>query len=154
VSPKQASDVTLLVVENDPRKLQDWIGAARRAGCAEGEIVAVASDGEARAVFRERNVDLLVTDLFLTPESEASEDPESSEGLQLIREFKALNPTGKAVAITIRGGMGEALAVIALGEAGADDFISRNWDVSASLLLEYKLRIFLGLLRREPRSLV
>jgi CheY-like chemotaxis protein len=155
VPPSKDFHPVLLLVENDAKKLKDWLGAARRAGWPE-PLLTASSEAEARAVLREHPVDLLVTDLFLSLESEAEENAESSEGLQLIREFKSSHTGGKAVAITGRCGTGEDIAVLALEEAGADDFISSNWSaVSAPALLEYKLRIFLLLFRdRAARSLV
>ena len=98
------------------------------------------------------DIDILVTDLFLTAESERTENVKDAEGLRLIERCRERFPRSRIVAITGRSGVGTELGGSAL-QAGADDFISAQWRyIDLVKLLEHKLRIFDWVLRHttEP----
>jgi CheY-like chemotaxis protein len=130
----------LLVVDNDPRKRSKWRDAAERA--AGFQIVETESYAAALEAVEANDVDIMMTDLFLTLESEQTENIDEADGLRLIEHCRQRFPRSKILAITGKSGVGTEIGARAL-EAGADDFISANWQyIDAAKLLEHKLRIF------------
>jgi DNA-binding NarL/FixJ family response regulator len=72
----------LLVVDNDPSKRLKWREAAERA--AGFRIVEAESYATALEALEADDIDLMVTDLFLTLESEQTENIGEADGLRLI----------------------------------------------------------------------
>jgi ActR/RegA family two-component response regulator len=139
----------LLVVDNNPQKLQRWCNAAERVG--KFNIVAASTFEEAQTELYQAPVELMVTDLFLTAESEDDEENhEGAEGLRLITLCRSENPNSKIIAITKYTGDGVDIGVLALGR-GADDFISDSWiAIQSDALLEHKLDIYAELMKSYP----
>ena len=131
---------SLLVVDNNPRKRSKWRDAAERA--AGFRIIEADSYATALEALESDDIDIMMTDLFLTVESEQTENIDEADGLRLIEHCRQRYPRSKIVAITGKSGVGTEIGARAL-EAGADDFISANWlFLDPEKLLEQKLRIF------------
>lgn len=137
----------MLIVDNTPEMLDRWYDAAVRAG--DFDILTAQSADAARVVMHHRSIDIMVTDLCLSTQSENSNNPSGAEGLALIRECRELFPEAKIVAITYYLFKFTEIGVLAL-EAGADEFISGNWEyIQSDVLLEQQLRLFAKLLQRR-----
>lgn len=136
-----------LVVDNNPEQLDKWCKVVERVGGSSPQIAR--SLEEATNAVESASFDILVIDLFLTRESEESPDLQQSEGLRLISACREKYPESRIIAITSRLGSAEAGAAALL--AGANDFISTQWPLDASALLEQKLRIFRELLLQARR---
>jgi CheY-like chemotaxis protein len=138
----------LLVVDNNPRKRLKWRVAAERA--ARFRITEAESYADALEALEVDDIDIMVTDLFLTVESEQTEKIEEAEGIRLIQRCRQRFPRSKIVAITGWSGVGTEIGARALA-AGSDDFISANWEyIDPEKLLEQKLRIFDWVLSHNP----
>lgn len=130
----------LLIVDNDSDKRSKWRDAAERA--AGFRIREAESYAAALEAFETDDIDIMVTDLFLTVESERTENIKEADGLKLIESCRGRFPRSKIVAVTGKQGVGTEIGARAL-EAGADDFISANWQyIDPKELLTHKLRIF------------
>ncbi len=142
---------TLLIVDNRPESLNQWSSAGHKAGGF--TLIQISSYEDALYALNNHDVDVLVTDLFLTEDSEESEKPSGAEGLRLIERCRTLHPRSRIVAIT--GILRDATEIGAIAlDAGADDFISVRWrGIDCVALLEHKLRIYLKLLAGAPRVL-
>jgi ActR/RegA family two-component response regulator len=159
MATKRNAEFTLLIVDNNPVDLDRWCTAAARAGG--WEVYARDSFSAGLEFVQSRSVDVLVTDLYLTDDSERrSEEPTAedeapfSEGLELIAQCRAIHPRSRIVAVTGKGGIGTDLGASAT-MAGADDFISKYWKrIDAAGLLEMKLRVYLKVLRAGSPSSV
>jgi CheY-like chemotaxis protein len=135
----------LLIVDNHDHELTRWSSVGERLGSY--ALLRAQSFEDALDALNNHVIDVLVTDLFLTEESERSLDPSRAEGLGLIERCRALYPWSRIVAITGILEVATDAGAIAL-EAGADDFISSGWKkINADALLEHKLGIYLKLLR-------
>jgi CheY-like chemotaxis protein len=145
MSKSEKQKFILLIVDDSPNRLQVWCSAGERAGSY--TVLFEESYEAAMDTLRNNAVDVLVADLFLSPASTESEDPEQAEGLRLIQRCRALYPRCWIVAITRLGGTGTEIGARAY-RAGANDFISAAWEhVDPAALLEHKLRIYATLLK-------
>lgn len=143
------SQFNLLIVDNNESELARWRAAGDRVGGF--TIIQALSVEEAMDVVNSRTVDVLVTDMFLTAESELAEEPNQAEGCQLIEYCRAMHRRSRIVAITGISGIATPVGARAL-EAGADFFVSSGWRrIDTDHLLEQELRVFLTLLREAPR---
>jgi CheY-like chemotaxis protein len=138
----------LLVVDDELQKRLQWREAAERA--ADFDIAEAETFASALELLGAEGTDIMVTDLFLTPESAIAENIEEADGIRLIEHCRERFPRSKIVAVTGKSGVGTEIGAGAL-EAGADDFISANWQyVDPAKLLEQKLRIFDHVLSHTP----
>jgi CheY-like chemotaxis protein len=133
------NELRCLVVDNTPEQLDKWCEVVGRVMVSPPETAS--SFQEAMSAIESATFDVLVIDLFLTPESEESPDLDRSEGLRLIKACREKFPESRIMAITSRIGSAEAGAAALL--AGANDFISTQWPkVYHIALLQQKLSIF------------
>jgi ActR/RegA family two-component response regulator len=142
---------TLLLVDNNPKKLSRWSDAAIRAG--EFDLITRDSpETAATALSSLEQLDVLVTDLCLTDESEGTQSTIRPEGLDVILHCRERFPDCRVVAITYVGGSESELGAMAL-ECGANEFISGNWEyIRPEVLLEQHLRIFAKLWTRRQTA--
>ena len=118
----------LLLVEDDP-KVSEFV---RRSLRAEGYIVDLAATGIAAVQqFQEHQYDLVLLDLML---------PELS-GTQVLRLIRRSQPSMPVLVLTARDAVEDKVAHL---EAGADDYLSKPFDIT-ELLARIK-----ALLRRAP----
>ena len=145
----ERQNVEILVVDDTPEHLNEWCAAVEGIpGCS---IRRAGSLAQAERELDEKPVDLLITDLFLSRESEGRERLEEAEGLGLIERFRFACPNSRIIAISSRVGDGDAGAEAM--DRGADDFISSQWlDVYAKALLEQKAKVFRSLLLRDRKK--
>ena len=141
--------IEILVVDNRRDHLDEWCSAISAIpNCI---IRTAESLEEALRQLDDKAVDLLVTDLFLTRDSEDRERIAEAEGLEIIEQCRLKYPGSRIIAITSLVGNGDAGADAII--RGADDFISSQWfDVYAKALLEQKAKIFRSLLLRDRRK--
>jgi CheY-like chemotaxis protein len=138
----------LLIVDNDRDRRLRWRVAAERV--AGFRIAEAESYTTALEALEADDIDIMVTDLFLTLEAEKTEMIEEADGLRLIEHCRARFPRSKIVAITGQLGVGTEIGARAL-EAGADDFISAKWQyIDHTELLMQKLRIFKWVMDHSP----
>jgi DNA-binding NtrC family response regulator len=82
-----------------------------------GYEVAAASGGRAAiAMGQEKRFDVVLTDIFMP----------DVQGIEVVREFRRLNPETRIIALTAQGSLEIAMQAI---EAGAFDFIAKPFDV-------------------------
>jgi CheY-like chemotaxis protein len=144
-----AQSIKILVVDNRRDHLEEWCHALR--AIPDCQIRTAESREEAVRQLQNEAFDLLVTDLFLTLDSESRERIDDAEGLELIEYCRHTYPDSRIIAITSLVGNGEAGAEAMI--RGADDFISSEWvDVYAKALLEQKAKIFRSLLLRDRKK--
>jgi DNA-binding NtrC family response regulator len=103
----------ILIVEDDPNLLE----VLRQALAREGhEILTAASCEQALVALAERPVDLVLTDLWLRPDS----------GLDLLRQARRLYPDIQVVVMTGRAEVDTAVACI---KEGAYDYVTKPFDL-------------------------
>jgi ActR/RegA family two-component response regulator len=147
--PSVRQNIEVLVVDNRRDHLEEWCSALRV--IPDCHVRTAESFEDAVDQLQEEAVDLLITDLFLTRESEVRERLAEAEGLDLIEQCRLRYPDSRIIAITSLVGNGDAGAEAMV--RGADDFISSQWlDVYAKALLEQKAKIFRSLLLRDRRK--
>lgn len=139
--------INALIVDNSTEKLRGWTAKFR--SVAGFEPLTALTFREAELILHAQSIDILVVDLCLSEESEASDNLAHAEGLQLIELCRERNKKSRIIAITsIIGETPEAGAESLL--RGADDFISNQWQgLMAGPLLKKKLEIFLLALEKE-----
>ncbi|MFN0088025.1 MAG: sigma-54-dependent transcriptional regulator [Blastocatellia bacterium] len=84
------------------------------------EVEAAAGGREAIALGREKRFDVVLTDIFMP----------DVRGIEVVREFRRLNPDARIIALTAQGSLEIAMQAI---EAGAFDFIAKPFDVDEVL---------------------
>jgi two-component system NtrC family response regulator len=122
MEPAEASDKTLLVVEDDPglRKQLKW--------CFDKYAVVTAEDREAAlAAVRRHEPQVVLQDLGLPPDAEGV-----TEGMETLREILAIAPETKVIVVTGNGDRENAVRSVALG---AYDFYQKPVDVEVLKLL-------------------
>ena len=127
----------LLVVDDDDERRERIVRAAEKVQFHKNDITQTRSGSQARHQIDEsgQDFDFAVIDIVLT-------DLPEKEGLDVIHLLRTKNPSCKIIALT---GMGGTEFGIEAMRAGADDFISTQWEhVNWYSLLMHRLSLWRG----------